>query len=298
MTPEVQSWLEGLQKEGSLSAEGVALLRSAAESNPQTAEFLKGSVLRQADYSRRQTELDAAKQEAAAALDKAQELERAVTQFQTELGSWKAGAEPEYKRALTAQAEAEGKVATAQARLRALGKAYNVPDAELGLEAPITEVKKVDVPGFDTSQFITKSNLQQTIAESAMIDASIHDMDMEYFELTGKHLTKAADLVAEAIKLGQPLKQFAETKLGLPALRAKAADAVIQAKINEGIEAGIAARLSDPNRIAPGGRGDEARSPIFGRQNALPTPAQLDAGEAYKGVPSAVAAYQAGKYKK
>ncbi len=302
LSTEVQSWLEGLQKEGSLSAEAIALLRSQAESNPATAEFLKGSVLRQSDYSRRLTELDTAKKDADAALAKAAETEAAVTAFQTDLGRWKADAEPEYRRALAAQAEAEGKAAAAQARLRSLGKAYNVPESELGLEAPVVDPARPIVPAIgstmDTSQFITKDSLQKTIAESAMIDASIHDLDMEYFELTGKHLKNAAEIVSAAIQSGKPLRSFAEEKLGLPKLRTDAAQAAIQKQIDEGIAAGVAAKLSDPNFLPnSGSRGDEARSPIFGRQNALPSPSQLDAGEKDKGVPAAMAAYTQGKYK-
>lgn len=301
LSPEVQSWLEGLQKEGSLSAETIAQLRSQAESNPATAEFLKGSVLRQSDYSRRLTELDQAKKDAEAALAKAAETEAEVTRFQTDLGKWKAEAEPEYRRALAAQAEAEGKAAATQARLRSLAKAYGVPETELGLEAPVVTDNKppVVVPGaVDTSQFITKESLQKTIAESAMIDASIHDLDMEYFELTGKHLKNAADIVSKAIQAGKPLRAFAEEALGLGKLRQDAAQAAIQKQIDEGVAAGIAAKLSDPNFLPnSGSRGDEARSPIFGRGNALPTPAQLDAGEGAKGVPAAIAAYTQGKYK-
>lgn len=300
LSTEVSSWLEGLQKEGALSAETIAQLRSQAESNPATAEFLKGSVLRQSDYSRRQTELDAAKKAADDALAQAAQKEADVTAFQIELGKWKGDAEPEYRRALAAQADSEGKVAAAQARLRSLGKAYGVPDAELGLEAPVDDKKVIPALGspMDTSQFITKDSLQKTIAESAMIDASIHDLDMEYFELTGKHLKNAAEIVGAAIQAGRPLRAFAEEKLGLPKLRTDAANADIQRRIDEGVAAGVAAKLSDPNFLPnSGSRGDEARSPIFGRGNALPTPAQLDAGEAQKGVPAAMAAYTQGKYK-
>lgn len=301
LSTEVQSWLEGLQKEGALSAETIAQLRSQAESNPATAEFLKGSVLRQSDYSRRQTELDTAKRAADEALAQAVQKEADVTKFQTDLGTWKAEAEPEYRRALAAQADAEGKAAAAQARLRSLGKAYGVPDAELGLEAPVGDVKEIKPAigsTMDTSQFITKDSLQKTIAESAMIDASIHDLDMEYFELTGKHLKNAADIVGAAIQSGKGLRAFAEEKLGLPKLRTDAANADIQRRIDEGVAAGVAAKLSDPNFLPnSGSRGDEARSPIFGGGKALPTPAQLDAGDAQKGVPAALAAYSAGKYK-
>lgn len=296
LTSETQSWLEGLQKEGALSPEAIAQLRSAAESNPATAEYLKGSVLRQADYSRRQTELQTAKSEADAALALAAQKEAEVTQFQTDLAKWKGDAEPEYKRALEDSATATGRAAAAEARLKAIAKAYGVPESELGLEAPVIK-KEEPVPGFDTSKFITRENIQQVMSEGALIDASIHDLDMEYFDLTGKHLKNAAELVGKAIAGKQNLKAFVEKELDLPGLRAKAGQAAIDKQIQEGIEAGIAARLSDPNRVAAGGRGDEPRSPIFGRQTPLPTPGQLDAGDSGRGVGAAIASYNAGKYK-
>lgn len=296
LTPETQSWLDGLAKEGALSPEAIASLKSAAESNPATAEYLKGSVLRQTDYSRRQTELQAAKAEADAALALAAQKDAEVTQFQVDLAKWKGDAEPEYKRALEDSAAATGRAAAAEARLKAIAKAYGVPESELGLEAPVIK-KEEPIPGFDTSKFVTRDNIKQVMSEGALIDASIHDLDMEYFELTGKHLRNAAELVGKAIAQNTNLRALVEKELDLPGLRIKASDAVVQRKIDEGIEAGIAARLSDPNRVAPGGRGDEARSPVFGRTNPLPTPGQLDAGEGGKGVPAAIASYQAGKYK-
>lgn len=298
LSTETQSWLDGLAKEGALSPEAIAQLRSAAESNPATAEYLKGSVLRQSEFSKGMSAVQAAKDEAATTLAEALRKDAEVNQFQIDLAKWKGDAEPEYQRALNESATATGRAAAAEARLRAIAKAYNVPESQLGLEAPVDDKKVTPAAGeADLSKFITRENIQQVMSEGALIDASIHDLDMEYFELTGKHLKNAAELVGKAIASKQNLKSFVEKELNLPDLRQKAGAAAIQKQIDEGIEAGIAARLSDPNKVAPGGRGDEPRSPIFGRQAPLPTPGQLDAGQSGQGVSGAIAAYAAGKYK-
>lgn len=297
---ETQSWLDGLLKEGSLPAETVASLRAAAESNPSTEEYIRGSVLRQSDYSKRNADLDAATKTANQAIADAAQAKADAETYKATLTDWKGSAEPEYNRALTAAAAAEGKALAATERLKAIAKAYGVPEDQIGLEAPVVVDKKVE--GTDLSGYLKAedfdSRLKKTVAESALIDASIHDLDMEYFTLTGKHLTNAAQLVTEAINSGQNLKAFAETKLGLPKLRQDATEKQVQERIDREVAEKVAAALSDPGRAQAGGRGDEPRSPIFGRKEALPMPAVLDAGAGGQGVSAAIAAYNAGKHKR
>jgi hypothetical protein len=300
LKPETQSWLDGLLKEGSLPAETVASLRAAAESNPATEEYIRGSVLRQSDYSKGRTEIDEAKKAADKAIAEAAQAKADADEYKVQLQGWKAGAEPEYNRALTAEADARGKAVAATERLKAIAKAYGVDESQLGLE-PVVDKSKEPAAGTDLSGYLKAdefdARLKKTVAESALIDASIHDLDMEYFNLTGKHLTNAAALVTEAITSGKNLREFAEGKLNLPKLRSDAAEKTVQERIDREVAEKVAAALSDPGRAQAGGRGDEPRSPIFGRKEALPMPAVIDAGAGGGGVSAAMAAYQTGKFK-
>jgi hypothetical protein len=299
LSAETQAWLDDLKKTGGISDEAFATLRATLESNSKADEFVKGSALRQSDYSRRMAEVQAAQQtlEAAQAALKAKEAE--VTNFQTQLGQWKASAEPKFQQALAAQEAAERRVAAATARLKALAIANGLDENEVlkDIEAPPNpnpqnSQNPPQNPPLDTTKFVTKDDMIRGVRESALVDATIYDLGNEHQALFGKPLPNAAQLVAEAVQAGKPLRTFWEEKYKVPEKRNELQEASIQERIKAGVEAELAKRISE-GALAPSvaGRDDLKGSPVFSKPLTAPT----DAGGG--GVSAAVAAFQAGKYK-
>lgn len=296
LSTETATWLEDLRKEGSLSEEDYGRLKTTMESNSKADGFVKGSVLRQSDYSRRQADIDKAKKdlEDAQALLATKEVD--LTKFQTSLGEWKAGAEGKFNKAISDREKADRNLAAALAKLRAVATANGLDEEAIlkDIEVPVVPEKKT-IPDFDASGFVRKEDLARGIQDSALVDASIHDVAMEYQELTGKPLRGAAEMVQEAIQKGLSIKAYAEQKFGFAKLRADRDEAAVQERIKKGVEEGVTTRLSEANlhgAVAPG-RSDLKGSPVL-RSGGFAPPAK-EAGES--GVGAAVAAFNAGTYK-
>lgn len=296
LSTETASWLESLKKEGNLSDEVITQLRTAAESNPKADEFLKGSVLRQADYSRN----SAAVKEAQTAVEKAAkelaEREAGVTKFQKDLAEWKTGAEGNYSKAIKERETSEKKAVAALARLKATGAAYGIDETELlkdlEIEVPNPNPNNPN-PTFDASKYVTREQIQEVTRESALIDATIHDLSEEYRELYGKPLRGAATLVQEAIAAKKPLRVYAEEKLEFGKKRQEVDAASVQKRIDDAVAAERTKILSEAG--LPGTtnlRSDLRGSPVF-RDGGLPQPKGPETGG---GVSAAVAAFQSGKH--
>jgi len=297
LSVETQNWLDGLKKEGSLTDEAFNTLKTTLEGKAD--EYVKGSVLRQSDYSRAMADVQKAKQDAEKAFNDKNE---AVTKYQQELAQWKAGADTNFQKALKEREAAARKSEAAIARLRTLAVANGLDENEVlrDIDTAVITPKKEEetVPNIDTSKFLTREDATRVMAESALIDASIHDIAMDYMELTGQPLKGAATLVQEALKAGKPLTQYAEEKFKFGELRAKRGEADIQKRIDEAVAAKTAQLVSDgliPGNLTPG-RTDLKGSPILAGAkdlSHLPPVDHVPGG----GVSAAVAAFQAGKFK-
>ncbi len=296
LAPETQAWLDDLKKEGSLSDEAYNSLKATFEGNSKADGFVKGSVLRQADYSRQSAAIQTAKTELETAQAALQQRETDVTKFQGDLATWKAGAETNFNKAVKDREVAQNKANAALARLRSLAVANGLNEEEVLRDIDVTPVvdKKVENT-MDTSGFLRKEDLQRGIAESALVDASIHDVATEYLELTGKPLKGAADLVSEAIKAGKPIMQYANEKFQFDKLRKERDDRAYAERLKTDVDAGVSKRLSEmnlPGNITPGRQNQTpAGSPVL-RPGGIPAPPAESGG----GVSAAVAAFQSGKY--
>ena len=296
LSTETQAWLDGLSKDGGISADQLLTIKSALESNSKADEYVKGSGLRQADYSRRQADLQTARTELERATADLKTKEAGVTQYQTELGQWKAVSENKIVAALQAREAAEKSAAAALSRLQLVGGKYGVDPADLNLEGVVIPKKDETVPTFDTSKFITREDAGKGLQEAALMDAMIHDLSVAHQELFGKPLTGAYQLVDEALKANIPLSKYWESKYKVEDKRKEVQAADIQRQITEGVEREKTKMLSELN--LPGGRGmvgvrDDLRgSPIL-KEGGLPAP-PADGGQ---GVSAAIAAFQSGKYK-
>jgi hypothetical protein len=299
LSAESQRWLESLKTEGGLTDEAFNAIKSAI--NDKADNFVKGSVLRQDDYSRQMAafkETQTAVEKAAADL---KVKEAAVTKFQTDLGTWKEGAEANYKKALAEREASERRVAAVTGRFRTTAESMGLDANELLKDLDVTPVEDKNKPNqnqqqFDATGYVKKEDLGRAVAESGIIDASIHDLDIEHQALTGQRLPGARALVEEAIKANKPLTQYVAEKYNYADLRKKADDAAIAKRIEEGVQAELTKRYSEnmlPGNVRPGVRDDLKGSPIFQVEGGLKPPGNEGGG----GVSAAMAAFSAGKYK-
>ena len=293
LATETAAWLEDLRKEGSLDDAVFAQLKATFE-NDKVSNFVKGSVLRQADYSRQSGVIQKAQQELETAQAALQQREGAVTQFQAELGTWQKGAKENFDKAIQAREKAEAVAQAALGRLKSLAAANGLTEADVlkDIEVPPVVEKKVEST-MDTSQFVKKEDLSTAAIQSVFGDAIVSDIADEVMALTGKRFSRR-EFVEGAVKAGKSLDAYAEEKFGLVKLRQDKTDAEIQKRIDDGIAAGVTAKLSEagiPGNLAPG-RSDLRGSPVLSGAAKMPGRDQQPGG----GISGAVAAFQAGKY--
>lgn len=301
LATETQSWLEGLKAEGGLTDEAYNALKSSIEGSSKANDYIKGSQLRQADYSRVMSEVQKAQKAVEDSQLSLKTREDQVTKYQQDLGTWKVDADKNFQKALTDRETAANKAAAAIQRLQSLAVANGLPVDEvlkdLEVTAPNPEVKPSVGAGFDTSQFVTRDQIQQTVAESALIDATIYDLSVEYQELTGKSLKGAASLVNEAIAAKKPLAVYVAEKFKFEDLRKQRAEGDIQTRIDAAVKARETEILSAGN--LPGAnsglRTDIKGSPILSSaaDGTLKLPTEPGGG-----VSAAVAAFNSGKFKR
>ncbi len=297
ISKETQEWLNELQSQGNLSTEAFAQLKSSVEANSKADEFIKGSALRQSDYSRKQAELQTARQDFEKTQNDLKTREAAVSKFQTDLGEWKTGADTKIVDALRAREAAETKAAAALAKLQRIGAQSGLDESEWKIgDEELKNVNKEPV-GFDTSKFLTQDQLKEQIGrgtrEAALLDAMVADLAEDHRELFGTRLPNKAQLVNEALASGKPLTQFWEEKYGVAAKKAELAEAQIQERIRQGVETEKAKWASDA--ALPGGVNpfrNEPRSPVL-REGGLAAPPEAGGG----GVSAAIAAFNSGKFK-
>lgn len=295
LSTEVSAWLDELKKEGSLDDAAFTALKATFE-NEKVGNFVKGSVLRQADYSRQSGAIQKAQKDLEDAQTAFQQKQEAVDKFNGELVTWKAGAETNFNKAIQEREKAERVAQAATARLKSLAAANGLSEEEVLKDIEVAPVvdKKTEQQ-FDTSKFVSREDIQRGVIESALGEATIADIADEVMELTGTRF-KRAEFLAEAVKSGKTLEQYAEQKFGIAKLRTDRAAAAIQKQIEDGITAGVTARLSEagmPGNLAPG-RSDLRGSPVLsGGAMKAPAVGQQPGG----GVPGAIAAFNSGKYK-
>lgn len=296
LSKEAQEWLNSLRTEGNLSDEVIAQLRTAAEGNTKTDEFLKGSVLRQQDYSRKQSEVQAAQAEVEKTRLALVEKEAGVARFQTDLGTWKNVADGKIIKAEKDLETARVKAEQANARLLRIGAQYGVPAEELALEGEpiVTEQNKTPNSGIDMSQFVRKEDVGKNVREAVLADAMIHDLSTAHFELFGKPLPQAQKLVEEALNTGKPLTEVWAEKYKVKDRQNEVTEAGITQRIKEAVDAErakLASESSLPGGKMIGFRDDLRGAPVL-KEGGLPAPTETGGG-----LSAAIAAFQTGKYK-
>lgn len=300
LSKETQAWLEDLRKEGNIGEEEFKKLSSSLEGKAD--EFVKGSVLRQSDYSRVMSEVKQAQKAAEDAQAAVATKEAAVTKYQQELAQWKDGADKNFQKALQEREAAARKAEAAVARLRTMAVANGLDETEVlkDIDTAPAPIKKDDMSQpFDTSKFLTREDAQKAVVESALIEGSIHDVSVRHQELTGQPLRNVKDLMMEALAARVKLEDYVAKKFDYAKLEADKTEQAIQARIADAVKARETQLLSDasiPGQLRPGLRDDLKGSPILaGVDKFSKLPEHEGSGG---GVSAAVAAFQQGKYKR
>lgn len=299
LSDQTKAWLEDLKTNGGLTDEAFNTIKATFEGNSKADEFVKGSALRQADYSRVMADVQKAQKDVEAAGLALKTKEEQVTAYQQELGTWKAGADVNFQKAIKEREALERKAAAAVGRLKSLAVANGLSEEDVlkDLEvAPVPDNTNTNQPqNIDLSGYVKREDIQRTVQESALIDASIHDVAVRHLELTGKPLKDAGKLVAEAIQAKMTIGDYAAKKYDYAKLEQEAQEAAINQRVKDAVEAERTKILSDaglPN-AGTGLRTDLKGSPLFSGGGPLKPPT---AGNEGGGVSAAVAAFNAGKF--
>ncbi len=303
LSSETTAWLEGLKKDGGLSDEAYNTIRASLDS-PKADEYVKGSSLRQADYSKKMDELRASQVAATEAQNQLAISQSNVAKYQIDVANWKTGAEAKYKQTVS-QAEAlERRATAAVARVRALAIANGIDETEALKDidiVPTTEVTMTNKTNqVDMSQYLTQDqfqeNVKKAVAESATIEAAIYDVASEHRRLFGQDLPNARELVQGAMAAKQTLSQFWESKFKVPEKRAEAAETAFNERVNKAVEEKTSKFLSEQalsqsgQHMAP----NNILSPVFRPDVLKPIASDHQAGA---GISAAIAAATSGKYR-
>ncbi len=259
MDQATQAWLDGLEKTGKLSVEQVAAFKAAA-GVPEVDNFIKGSVLRQEDYSRQMATVTATQTTLA-------EAQAKLDQQRNELVDWRNMSQAQIDAHVARATKAEADVAAATTRLKALAVANGLDEATV-LNGVIPEKKEAPL---DTSNFITKDDIaaaqKKATAEEALIQATIHDLNARYRNLSGKDIENTRELVAGAIKSGKSIENYFSEQLKFGELQKAKDEAAVNARVAEEVEKQVATRLSAAQLNGSGigmGVPDQARrSPVL-----------------------------------
>jgi len=298
LTNETRAWLEDLKANGGLSDEAFNSIRASVENNPKADEHIKGSVLRQSDYSRQSAEVQKAKKDAESALQAVADKEAALTKYQGELATWQGEASSSFTKAVADKEKANLKAAKALERIATLQTKYGIPDEDVKLDDVVLEAKKESVVE-QAQRGLTEEDLRRIVggglAEAGYLDATIHDLSVQHQELFGTPLRDATKLVQEALAAKVPLTQYYAAKYKVEERQKVVAEEQYQQRLKNDVEAEVAKRVSNLPSGSVGLRADQQYGPvktaaIAGKLNAIPT----DEGT---GISAALAAYNAGKYR-
>ncbi len=302
MSKETEEWLSALEREGGMSGASVLELKQHF-SHSKADEFVKGSVLRQSDYSRSMAEVQRLKSEAEAERQQLTAAEEATRKYQTELVQWQQGAEPAFHKANKEREIAERKAANAVARLKSRAAELGLDETELLRDLDIPASASVVPPAgggnMDTSQFITRESLQKTAREVALLEGVVNDLADTHFDLFGKRLNRT-ELIKAATTSGKSVEQYWNETFKVEEKRAELANVAVEKRISEAVAAKEAELRSQiPNAMLP--RPDDvfSRHKIFSNESLMKTSREEQGRESGRpnGVSAAIAAFNSGAHR-
>ena len=171
----------------------------------EVSKKLQSQFLMQSDYTKKTTELASKQNEIEAQIQK--KLTE-IDQYEQGLVTWKGNADKVYEKK-------EAEVARLSQELEATKSAMSKIQTEYGID-PSQYVSQpanpVQVKTFDESVlggYVKRDDFQKAVADAQQfpyVTAQLMDLNNEHYELFGKRLPKATDLVAEAIKQKKSLR--------------------------------------------------------------------------------------------
>lgn len=291
LTPEVAEWL----KELSLTDDERKVLEPII-GKPERQEKVKGSVLRQSEFSKKMNALDKQKLDLEAAIA---EKERVVAEDAAALGTWKQTADKTIIDNQKALEDAKTKAFRLEERMKTLATQYGVDPKDLGLdgEPPPKKPETPDLTEFD-KKYLGKGDADKLLAEvksTPFIAAELEDIVDENRSLFGKSLNRR-ELVASALKNKRTLREEWETTNEVSKRRDEIRESDIQKRINDAVAEKTTALLSEHK--LPVTRGADSGSPILSMRDDLKlagTDRSKNSGAS--AVDAAVAAYNTGRYR-
>ena len=285
---DLKGWIADL----GVSDEERAQLETILGKAPDRAEKLKGSVLRQSEFSRKMNDLSTqmtAKERALA--DKEAEIEHERGQ----LVQWKTGADTKLTDAITKADKLERERFALEQKMRALATDYGVDVSDVLPAAGTPPPAAAPVASaLDTSKFIDRDTYQNGVIGMVRTAAQIQKLAAEHRRLFGSELDnpeELVDTVLEAAKKGQTinLQGAWESKFKVADKRRELDEAAVQKRIDDAVKAAEMKVRSEANIATP--RPTGAGSPIlaqFGKKTPDGAPG---------GIEGAVQAYNTGKYR-
>lgn len=297
LSKETEAWLSGLEKDGKLPKEVIESLRSAAGANSDTDNYIKGSALRQEDYSRNISDLKAAQKLVEDSQKALVQKEADVSRYQAELGTWKAGADQNFNKALEEREKAERKTAAAIAKVRTLAIANGLSEEDVLRDLDVTPViPPADRnPQFDASKYLTREEVQKVTQEAALLDANIYDVAERHKELFGTRLDTRA-LVERAIKSGVGIEALWKSENKVEEKLEQNKEAALRTKLQAEFDAKETALRSSLSLPIP--RAGREADP-YSSHKLFENPALKKNAEELNnstGVSAAIAAFNTGKY--
>ncbi len=274
---ELQTWMDGLVKAGSLSEEQAKALSGTLE-KPEVLEYVGGSMLRQEDYSAHMNQLkaDRKKQE-----DEYTEKNAGADRFQASLVTFKSEADDAVKTANARVTAADQARTSLTQRVQSLAAQYGIDDAELAAAIAAGPAPAANPPAGSPAApsgvipdevlkgYVKAEDFNKGARQYVDLTAVLNDMADEHMELFGTRLSRK-DLVDEALSTGKTIEQVWEAKYNVTERRTQLTketvekhDAELVAKTAADTEARVRSELQLPPQRT---RDDETASPVLTRQ--------------------------------
>ncbi len=269
----IQQWLQELKAKGNLSDENFRALNDAITAQPQAQEFVKGSILRQQDYSRRMNDL--------------QQQEAATQTYQQSLVEWKTKAESEYNSMRQKLAEAEA----ARARAAALAQTYGADPEEIGTYTPPAQ-PRVETPTFDPKDFISTKDAQEAMVNQLRLQNKLLTLSAQHQKLFGEPLMDD-ELVDRALRNRRSIEDEWKESFQVEQKRneqAQAQQEALLARIREEERAKVLSELQLPQS-----RPEAPTSPLYATNMIKTAPTQGET-DTRSGVQAAIDAWNERRY--
>ena len=262
LTAEVDTWLQDLEKTGEVSTEWLAETRKQLE-KPKAQEFVKGSVLRQSDYSKKANDLKAAQEKAQAEYDA--KMAEVDTKFKY-YSDYGADADKKVKAAQKAHDELQGKLDAISRKAKRWVEQGVIDEDEVKdvlTGDPTTERRTEQQRPLADDDTIKRldSRLTEEFKATAKLPAIMQKISTEHFKLYGEWPDMEA-LLEKAEGSGKSLKQTWEAEYKVADKREELREAAVQDRINRETEKRLTARLSEMN-LPTQPKDRDRTSPVF-----------------------------------